>query len=109
MIKHEPLIFRKSITGADIKTNAEFLRDMPKIGNESVIEIQYEGHPWLVKPSEVKTVEQIKQQWRNEITSKKPLYKTKKALAAALGIDPRILNKRVALCEGVPMVLKLKT
>lgn len=104
MKRNDELLFRINPKGAAIKSDSHFLRDMGIVAGEMVCEISYQDKPWLVSYNDIKTPEQVKQGWRNEIVKLKPLHKTKKALAAALNIDVRILNKRIALCDGVTML-----
>lgn len=105
MKRGQKVLFQKEVTGADIKPNATFLRDMGKLpSGESVVEILTAGENWLVRDSEVFTEEQILVGWRSEIVKLKPLHKTKKSLAEALKISTRVLNRRIQLSEGVPLV-----
>jgi hypothetical protein len=94
--KGQPVWFKRKPRGAGVFPDSEFVRDMGMVQEEPVCEIIYRRNTWIVRYSEIKAgLSDYAKQLKEEIDSKTLLGQFKKDLAAALGISPATLNKRL--------------
>lgn len=114
MKKNTPVFFKKVPKRLDCEANAEYLRDLGTVGGEEVCEIARwpDMERWIVKRSEIKderaALDEIVQNWEDEIVAAKERNQTKAAWAAKIGISPGTLRRRLRLIKEREEWRKLK-